>query len=458
MLYYKFIYSTALLLIFPFAIIYFLILSVKNRDIDIIENRLGSIRKLENKNSICIHCSSLGEINGAKELIAEVAKSNNILISTNTSSGKARAQQLFPNLDVVYFPLDYKFIIHKWLKIAQIKNILIYETEIWSNFYSVCASKKIKLCIINARIQKNLHKTQFIKNIYKEALKNTNLILCKSGYEREKYRKFGVDEENLLSIGNLKYSYVPDFSDELSIKRSEKTYENNKSIVWDTEIDNKEFGPYWTGKKRLHFSNKDHYFLMASTHEPDEKYFLQGIKELSEEGIVTVIAPRHIKRANRIKIFFYKNGIKAHLLTDLAKEDLVLEKNFSGVLIIDTFGDLPKYYSGARYVYVGGGYSKRGVQNIIEPSTYGKPILVGPNIENFYEEIINLRKDKGITIIEDDKWTPAQENIAKYLRELNECDNETLAKMGGLAKAYNLKLNGVLEKYIDILKEKKFIN
>tara|TARA_B100001057_G_scaffold377015_1_gene382224 strand:+ start:15 stop:1391 length:1377 start_codon:yes stop_codon:yes gene_type:complete len=458
MLYYKFIYSTALLLIFPFAIIYFLILSIRKRDLGIIKNRLGSIPKLENKNSICIHCSSLGEINGAKELITEIAKSNNILISTNTFSGKVRAQQLFPNLDVVYFPLDYKFIIHKWLKLSQIKNVLIYETEIWSNFYKVCASKKIKLCIINARIQKNLHKTKFIKNIYKEALKNTNLILCKSGYEREKYRKLGIDEENLLSTGNLKYSYVPDFSDKPSTKRNEKTYEYNKSIVRDTEIENKEFGPYWTSKKRLHFSNKDGYFLMASTHEPDEKYFLQGIKELSKEDIVTVIAPRHIKRANRIKIFFYKNGIEAHLLTDLAKGNLVLKRNFSGVIIIDTFGDLPKYYSGAKYVYVGGGYSKRGVQNIIEPSAYGKSILVGPNIENFYEEIINLRKEKGITIVEDNKSIPVQENITKYLKELNKCDNETLDKMGGLAKAYNLKLNGVLKKYIDILKEKKFIN
>ena len=38
---------------------------------------------------------------------------------------------------------------------------------------------------------------------------------------------------------------------------------------------------------------------MASTHEPDEKYFLQAIKELLNNGTITVIAPRHIQRSSK---------------------------------------------------------------------------------------------------------------------------------------------------------------
>ena len=41
---------------------------------------------------------------------------------------------------------------------------------------------------------------------------------------------------------------------------------------------------------------------MASTHEPDEKYFLQGIKELLNNGTITVIAPRNISRSSENKI------------------------------------------------------------------------------------------------------------------------------------------------------------
>ena len=73
---------------------------------------------------------------------------------------------------------------------------------------------------------------------------------------------------------------------------------------------------------------------------------------------------------------------------------------------------MPQFYSNAKYIYVGGGFSIRGVQNIIEPSVFGKPIIIGPNIDNFYDEINSLKKQNGITIIEDENISD-QDNIKK---------------------------------------------
>ena len=67
------------------------------------------------------------------------------MISTNTISGKNRAKELFPELDVVYFPLDYKLFVSFWLNIIQVQSVLIYETEIWPIFYSLCDKKNIKI-------------------------------------------------------------------------------------------------------------------------------------------------------------------------------------------------------------------------------------------------------------------------------------------------------------------------
>jgi len=455
---YKFIYKFFLLLIFPLIFIYAVIQSIKQKDFNFFENKFGSILKIKNNYNICIHCASLGEINGAENIIKEISKTNNILISTNTTSGKKRAKELFPEIDIIYFPFDYKFIIYSWLEKAKIKNVLIYETEIWPNFYSVCNELNIKICMLNARISKDVLDTKILKKFYKETLNKCSLILCKSGYEKEKYQNIGVNEKLLFTIGNLKYAYIPDFGDELSDKRNEKLFENNQRKIFDVELDSKNEGPYWRLKTGLWQRYKNSYFLMASTHEPDEKYFLQGIKELLNNGTITVIAPRHISRSSKVCKFFEKNGISTYLFSELVKAEKYLNENFSGVLVIDTFGDLPKFYSGARYVYVGGGYSKRGVQNVIEPSTYGKPILVGPNIDNFYEEIVSLRKGKGITVIEDNSWIPVKENIAKHLKELDDLDNDTLGKMGGLAKVYNLKFNDVVKKYLTILEKENIIN
>jgi len=314
----------------------------------------------------------------------------------------------------------------------------------------------VKICVINARISKDVLDTKVLKEFYKEALNKCSLILCKSGYEKEKYLKLGVNDKLLFTIGNLKYSYVPDFSDELSSLRNEKSHEEIVSKFQEIDFAQDGLDPViFADKKNISISNKNMYFLMASTHEPDEKNFLNAIKYLNKENISVVIAPRHISRAKKIYKYLKKNNIETFLYSYLEEEERYM--NY-GVLIIDTFGDLPKFYYDARYIYVGGGFSKRGVQNVIEPSTYGRPILVGPNIDNFYEEIINLRKDKGITVIEDNDWIPVQENIAQHIRKLNDLDDETLGKMGGAAKAYSLKFNDIIEKYVKLLKEERIIN
>jgi 3-deoxy-D-manno-octulosonic-acid transferase len=455
---YKFIYKIILFIIFPIVFIYTFLQSILLRDFKYFENRFNSYLKLQNKNDICIHCASLGEINGAKDLIKEINKNNNILISINTISGKKRAIELFPELDVVYFPLDYKYIAANWLKNSQVKSVLIYETEIWLNFYNLCKEKNIKICVINGRISKEvLTGPKILKKIYKEALDNCSFISCKSDYEKEKYLSLNIDESLLFTLGNLKYSCMPDFADELSPVRNKKDHEETSEIF--SAIENRRIiSGKFISDVRLSNRNVKNYFLMASTHEPDEKYFLESIKYLTDKGTPVIIAPRHISRSKKISKFFNKNNIKTFLYSSLKEEGRYASSNWTGVLILDTFGDLLNFYYDALYIYVGGGFSKRGVQNVIEPSTSGRPILVGPNIDNFYEEIINLRKDKGITVIDDDEWLPAKENVLKHIKYLDNLDLEMLKEIGGIAKAYTLKFNGVVEKYVKFLKEKKIID
>jgi 3-deoxy-D-manno-octulosonic-acid transferase len=57
------------------------------------------------------------------------------------------------------------------------------------------------------------------------------------------------------------------------------------------------------------------------------------------------------------------------------------------VFIIDTIGILTKIYSYADLAYVGGGFGNPGVHNILEPATFGIPIVIGPNYSHFAEAI-----------------------------------------------------------------------
>jgi 3-deoxy-D-manno-octulosonic-acid transferase len=405
----KFTYNVVLILIFPIVFVYLIIHSARIKDINFFLNKIGIILNLKNTNNICIHCASLGEINGAQYLIKKISNNNKILISTNTFSGKNRAKELFPELDIVYFPLDYKVFVSLWLNIIRVPNALIYETEIWPNFYSLCHKKNIKISVINARFSKKvLYGNAILKVLYRDALNKCSFILCKSKYEKDKYSDLKIDSNLLFHLGNLKYSFVHKDLDE-------KTNKNNNI-----------------------------FFLMASTHNPDEELFSLSINYLIKNKIPVVIAPRHISRANEIKYFFSNLNFKVEMYSTWSQKQE--EKHVEeGILIIDTFGDLVSFYHEAKFVYVGGGFSERGVQNVLEPAAFGKPIIVGPNCDNILEEI----KDLHINVVTDDTINSIVENYAKDIN---------LEARGDLTKVEFLKFSRVLDDYIHFLKKEKIIN
>ena len=76
------------------------------------------------------------------------------------------------------------------------------------------------------------------------------------------------------------------------------------------------------------------------------------------------------------------------------------------VLIIDQIGLLRSMYTYANIAYIGGGFGK-GIHNTLEAATFGMPIFIGPNNENFQEA--NDLKALGAAI----EISSAQEMIAQ---------------------------------------------
>ena len=76
------------------------------------------------------------------------------------------------------------------------------------------------------------------------------------------------------------------------------------------------------------------------------------------------------------------------------------------VLIVDQIGLLSSMYTYANIAYIGGGFGK-GIHNTLEAATFGMPIFIGPNNENFQEA--NDLKALGAAI----EISSAQEMIAQ---------------------------------------------
>ena len=107
------------------------------------------------------------------------------------------------------------------------------------------------------------------------------------------------------------------------------------------------------------------------------------INEHSGNDEKFIIAPHNINK-KEIAELKKKLNKKTILYSEQSNEETLSEYQ---VFIVDTIGILTKIYSYAHIAYVGGGYTKSGVHNVLEPATFGVPIVIGPNYSKFNEAI-----------------------------------------------------------------------
>jgi 3-deoxy-D-manno-octulosonic-acid transferase len=113
---------------------------------------------------------------------------------------------------------------------------------------------------------------------------------------------------------------------------------------------------------------------------PKDESLLVDFINSTAHKVKFILAPHNIK-VEQIQELKQSITKKTVLFTEKENENLA---EFD-VFIIDTIGILTKIYSEADIAYVGGGFGNPGVHNILEPATFGVPIVIGPNFSHFAE-------------------------------------------------------------------------
>jgi 3-deoxy-D-manno-octulosonic-acid transferase len=108
------------------------------------------------------------------------------------------------------------------------------------------------------------------------------------------------------------------------------------------------------------------------------------------------------------------------------------------VVVLDSIGELMNAYRLATIVFVGGSFTTRGGQNILEPASCGKAVLFGPHMENFHDSVQILVGRGGIQV-----------NDPNHLRSVVHdllSQPEKLAELGALAKSAISGVRGASER------------
>ena len=342
------------------------------------------VRRENDKKLIWFHAASIGECLSIIPLINELNnkhKDINFLITTVTlSSSKLLEKKLSQHQNIIhrFFPLDLEFLAESFLNNWKPNLVCFVDSEIWPNFLFKIKEKKIPLLLVNARLtQKSFNKWKFFLNFAKKVFKNFDLCLAASKESQKNLNMLEI--KNLKYIGNLKYS-IQNNLNELE--------DSNKNIL-----------------------NKYKTWCAASTHIGEEITVIKTHIQLKKKynNILTIIVPRHVNRCYYIKNLSKKFSLNSQILND---NDLI-NSNVE-ILIVNSFGILPKYFNYCKNIFIGKSLIEKkrsiGGQNPIEAAKSGCKIFHGPYVYNF-QEVYELLNSYGISEEINDEFELAEKLI-----------------------------------------------
>lgn len=330
---------------------------------------------------IWLHAASLGEVKAAAPLLTALRTSHPkraILISCQTPAGRAAAKTLkLENSTIVYLPFDLSFFTQRFIRHFQPCLALIFETEIWPNLFLSSKRSGVPLMIINARItQRSVNRYAKIGTLVAQALKLPEAIICQSVDDARRYIEAGANADIVSVSGNIK---------------------------WDIELNH--------DQSITPLSPRNTVWFAASTHEQEEHVVLQIHREILKQwpDALLVWAPRHPERFE----FVFRQALQANFNVQRRSIELLPDAHCQ-LFLLDSLGELLKFLPGANAVFVGGSIQNIGGHNVLEPTSLGLPIIVGPHTQHFADIIEKLIQVDGLIQVQD--AIQLQESLFSLLR------------------------------------------
>ena len=319
--------------------------------------------------TIWLHGSSAGEIDLLRPLVSRLERQvpdSSIVISAFAISGYAFAKKVFPRHRVIYFPLDLAFIIRRFFRVLDPMLIVIVESEFWPNFLAVAERWKIPLCVLNGKMSAKSFRSHKRTGLIPWALRKASLYAVQTEDHASRFRGLGIPAASIHVTGNMKY----DLSDDTAGSEKREFLRSQYGLGADM--------PVWIGGS-IH-RGEDEALAWAQERLVKEEYELQ-----------LVVVPRYPAEANAIIDVFGAHGLTAVRKTEVSGSGEGIFNDPRSVLLVDTIGDLKRYYAMSDIAYVGGSLhfrgSNKGGHNLMEPAILGIAPLFGPYNFSFQETV-----------------------------------------------------------------------
>lgn len=327
---------------------------------------------------VWFHAVSVGEFNALWPLAAAFLEKHPacpVVISTGTQTGQNLAKQRSGDRAVVfYFPLDLPWALNNWLVAIKPCLAVIVETEIWPGFTYECKRRAIPQMVVNGRISPRSFAGYFRwRSFFGPVLRRFSVVVAQSASDAERYKAIAGEKLNVIVSGNLKFDGLKPID----------------------PIEAQEL------RQCLSVERDDLVIIGGSTHEGEEHALLDAWEELVRSHkhsgqIRLILAPRHPERWEQVASVIKARGLNVRRFS---RSD-----RFAGerdVYLLDSIGQLFRYYSLAQIAFVGGTIVPVGGHNLVEPCAYAVPVVCGPHCEKIRDVAKELTDCQALTVAND---------------------------------------------------------
>jgi len=185
--------------------------------------------------------------------------------------------------------------------------------------------------------------------------------------------------------------------------------------------------------------------LGGSTHNGEEVILAEVFQRLRRQfpDLFLVLVPRHFERGREVGRALNERGVKFMYRTDVVP-DTQLEPGKLDCLLVNSTGELKFFYEHATVIFIGKSLAAAGGQNPIEPAALAKPVVFGPNMQNFADVTRSfLAQDAAVQV----------QNAAELEKKLAELlANETRrAELGRNALKVVRENLGAIDRTVDMI-------
>ncbi|MCI5066168.1 hypothetical protein MRY87_10625 [bacterium] len=307
-----------------------------------------------------VHGASAGELKGLLPVIPALRErypGSKILLTSLSVTGIERFGDHGDEARLLPFDLWPCL----WRALPRDVELFVFgETELWPLLLGLLQGRGVPCVLLNGRIEPGSWRwySKF-SALFSPVVSNLKLAAVTSSQTEDHLLHLGLSRERTVVTGNMKYDTAPSYEPTSERKRM------RERLIGELP------------ERKI--------ITLGSVHPGEERFWIEGLSEELHRGeVLLVIVPRHLEKLHYFSRALQEAELSCQMWSRFSEDE------GCRVLLVDSFGELERFFAPADLVFIGGTLVSVGGHNPFEAAPYRVPIAVGSCVSQIRGEVRQL--------------------------------------------------------------------